>query len=91
MRFCSLKFQNLVRKIDLVNRRWVVYSRAYGKLTRFSLTRGRIIRELVVGGALLHNSCRRWSYYLGTFRETYKESALNEVVQYLNFEQEVHY
>ena len=31
MRFCSLKFQNLVRKIDLVNRRWVVYSRAYGE------------------------------------------------------------
>ena len=30
MRFCSLKFQNLVRKIDLVNRRWVFYSRAYG-------------------------------------------------------------
>ena len=24
MRFCSLKFQNLVRKIDLVNRRWGV-------------------------------------------------------------------
>ena len=24
------KFQNLVRKIDLVNRRWVFYSRAYG-------------------------------------------------------------
>ena len=34
MRFCNLKVQNLVLKIDLVNRRcsvqWVVYSRAYG-------------------------------------------------------------
>ena len=30
MRFCSLKFQILVRKIDLVNRRWMVYSRVYG-------------------------------------------------------------
>ena len=30
MRFCRLKIQNLVLKIDLVNRRWVVYSRAYG-------------------------------------------------------------
>ena len=30
MRFCSLKFQNLVRKIDLVNRRWLFYWRAYG-------------------------------------------------------------
>ena len=32
MRFCSLKFQNLVRKIDLVNRRWVFNSRAYSKM-----------------------------------------------------------
>ena len=30
MRFCSLKVQNLVLKIDLVNRPRVVYSRAYG-------------------------------------------------------------
>ena len=30
MCFCILKFQNLARKIDLVNRRWVLYSRAYG-------------------------------------------------------------
>ena len=35
MRFCSLKFQNLVRKIDLVNRRWMVYSRAYGNRDSF--------------------------------------------------------
>ena len=35
MRFCSLKFQNLVRKIDLVNRRWVFYSRAYGSFISF--------------------------------------------------------
>ena len=34
MRFCSLKFQNLARKIDSVNRRWVFYSRAYGKLPK---------------------------------------------------------
>ena len=36
MRFCSLNFQNLVRKIDLVNRRWVFYSRAYGKFRYMS-------------------------------------------------------
>ena len=30
MRFCNFKVRNLVLKIDLVNRWWVVYSRAYG-------------------------------------------------------------
>ena len=30
MRFCSLNVQNMVLKFDLANRRWVVYSRAYG-------------------------------------------------------------
>ena len=35
MRFYSLKVQNLVLKFDLVNRPRVVYSRAYGRCTRF--------------------------------------------------------
>ena len=30
MRFCSLKVENLVLEINLVNRRWVVYTRTYG-------------------------------------------------------------
>ena len=33
MRSCSLKVQNLVLKVNLVNRRRVVYSRTYGNKT----------------------------------------------------------
>ena len=32
MHFYYLRVQNLVLKIDLVNRRWAVYLRAYGML-----------------------------------------------------------
>ena len=37
VRFCNLNVQNLVLKIDSVDRRWVVYSRAYGNLTKLIL------------------------------------------------------
>ena len=68
MRFFSLKFQNLVRKIDLVNRRWVFYSRAYG-IYNFSLSRligitvGFTQKTLLVNKSLVFSS-RAWNLNL---------------------------